>query len=261
MPADGRRGCLAGSLGGHFGGRVRRRGCAGVSLGAGRARIRARAAAGTVHSPGTPRHAELRRSPVAARSEWRRATTPDTQSAPAMPPHSREIAAMRSSRRNRGVGEKSPNSGCRPECSMRPPCERARQELSSRRTVPSHEGKRFPSRQVRRRSHKSVRANRREPDVPLEREEPHLSGCGESIAGAQLRMSFASSIAGCYRRVHVDLLARLSLAGTHRLFMRKKYDCVNAERSARSPVASPGTPRAHRFPRRHRRAVIGRRIQ
>ena len=45
---------------------------------------------------------------------------------------------------------------------------RARQEPSSRRTVPSHEGKRFSSRQVRRRPHKSVRANRsaREPDVP-----------------------------------------------------------------------------------------------
>ena len=59
-----------------------------------------------------------------------------------MPPHSREIAAMRSSRRNRRVGEKSPNSGCRPECSMRLPSERARQEPSSRRTVPSPEGKR-----------------------------------------------------------------------------------------------------------------------
>src|SRR3954471_3454761 len=59
-----------------------------------------------------------------------------------MPPHSREIAAMRSSRRNRRVGEKSPNSGCRPECSMRLPSERARQEPSSRPTVPSPEGKR-----------------------------------------------------------------------------------------------------------------------
>ena len=79
---------------------------------------------------------------MAARSEWRRARTPDTQSAPAMPPHSREIAAMRSSRRNRRVGEQSPNSGWRPECSMRLPSERARQEPSSRPTVPSPEGKR-----------------------------------------------------------------------------------------------------------------------
>ena len=59
-----------------------------------------------------------------------------------MPPHSSEIAAMRSSRRNRRLGEKSPNSGCRPECSMRLPSERARQEPSSRTTVPSPEGKR-----------------------------------------------------------------------------------------------------------------------
>ena len=132
---DGRRGCLARSLGGRFGGRLRRRGYAGVTLGAGRARIRARAGAGfTLLGRGGMGASVIS---IAARSEWRRATTPDTQSAPAMPPNSREIAAMRNSRRNRGVGEKSPNSGCRPECSMRPPCERARQELSSRRTVPS----------------------------------------------------------------------------------------------------------------------------
>ena len=86
---DGRRGCLARSLGGHFGGRLRPRGCAGVTLGAGRARIRARAAAGFTASWDAAACGASAIS-VAARSEWRRATTPDTQSAPAMPPNNRE---------------------------------------------------------------------------------------------------------------------------------------------------------------------------
>jgi hypothetical protein len=77
-----------------------------------------------------------------ALSEWRSATTPDTQIAPAIAPSSRAVAAMRISRRKRGEGDKNPNSGCRSECSMRLPCEKARQELSNRRTVPSSERKR-----------------------------------------------------------------------------------------------------------------------
>ena len=48
LGSDGgsRRGCLARCMGGHVGGRLRPRGCGGVSLGAGRASIRARVAAG-----------------------------------------------------------------------------------------------------------------------------------------------------------------------------------------------------------------------
>ena len=48
LGSDGgsRRGCFARCMGGHVGGRLRPRGCGGVSLGAGRASIRARVAAG-----------------------------------------------------------------------------------------------------------------------------------------------------------------------------------------------------------------------
>jgi hypothetical protein len=57
-------------------------------------------------------------------SEWRSATTPDTHIAPANVPSSRAVAAIRISRRKRGEGDKSPNSGCRSECSMRSPAKK-----------------------------------------------------------------------------------------------------------------------------------------
>src|SRR3954470_16843001 len=45
---------------------------------------------------------------IPARAGGRRAT-PETQSAPAMPPNKRQLIAMRSSRRQGGVRESSPN--------------------------------------------------------------------------------------------------------------------------------------------------------
>ena len=102
---DGRRGCLAGSLGGHFGGRLRRRGCAGVTLGAGRARIRTRAAAGTtlLGCRGMRSFGDLHRCVVRMAKGDDTGYAKRSRDATA----SREIAAMRSSRRNRGVEKKA----------------------------------------------------------------------------------------------------------------------------------------------------------
>ena len=81
-------------LGGHVGGRLRPRGCAGViSRGWPRAHPRSgrcRAQSLARLPPETPWHADASAISIAARSEWRRAMTPETQSAPAMPPNSRE---------------------------------------------------------------------------------------------------------------------------------------------------------------------------
>ena len=44
-------------------------------------------------------------------SEWRSPRIPDTQSAPATPPITKKVNAIRNSRSKRGGGQRSPNSG------------------------------------------------------------------------------------------------------------------------------------------------------
>ena len=78
-----------------------------------------------VHSPGTRRHAQPQRSPSLRCPNGEGRRHPKHKARPRCPRTAGTLAAMRNSRRKRGVGEKSPNSGCRPECSMRPPCEKS----------------------------------------------------------------------------------------------------------------------------------------
>jgi hypothetical protein len=54
---------------------------------------------------------EAAADPNDALSETRSAMTPHIQSAPAIPPSSRQVIAMRNSRRKRGGGQRNPNSG------------------------------------------------------------------------------------------------------------------------------------------------------
>ena len=159
------------------------------------------------HSPGPPRHADLRRSPSlrCPNGEGRRHRIRKAL------PRCHRTAGRSPQCAARGVtalGEKSPNSGCRPECSMRPPCERARQEFSSRRTVPSHEENDIPWRGVRRRPQKNqsrrvarLKGTRRSSHAGTS----HVSGCTKSIAEPQ-RHRPGRFIAGCSGRVHAELM-------------------------------------------------------